>query len=396
MDENLFSNLVIKSEEKKKTALQYTKKRYLYDKVKNVPKGYFTGMCGLRGIGKTVMMLQLANETENSLYFSADASYLRSEDLYNILRFAVGRGYKNIFIDEIHHKKSWQEDLKTIYDEGEARVFFSGSAALEIKKGADLSRRALVFHLEPLSFREYLVIKKGADGLLPIGAADLFDAKKRKALITETSRYSNYLHEYFKAGGLVYPSDDMTYYHKALENALEKIIHHDLEYLRAIDTRVETAVYKILQWMAQSPVGEVNYSSLSSKVSITKPTLIKIIDDLMKIGLIKRVLPCGKDSVRKEPKLYLAFPFREFLNKLFAKSSDLGSLREEFFVNHVDKVCYFKGKKGIKTSDFGFEEKVLEVGGKSKGFYQNPDFVVREDVSLEEKAIPLYLIGFLY
>jgi predicted AAA+ superfamily ATPase len=396
MDEMLFSKVVIRSEEEKEKALQYTKKRYLYEKIKNIPKGYFTGIYGLRGIGKTILLLQLANETKNSLYFSADASYLKLDDLYEITNFALSKGYKNIFIDEINYKRNWQQDLKTIYDEGEVRIFFSGSAALEIKKGADLSRRALIFLLKPLSFREYLLIKKGAENLFPISASELFDEDKRKTKITETSKFNSYLHEYFKKGGLLYPSDDTENYYQALENTLAKIIHSDLEYLRAIDTRLENAIYKILEWIAMSPVGEVNYSSLSSKIEITKPTLIRIIDDLVKIGLIRRVFSCGKGSVRKEPKLFLAFPFREFLNSLFIKKSDLGTLREEFFVNHLDKICYVKGKRGEKMPDYKIEGKIIEIGGAGKGFYQNPDFVMRESVTFEEKVIPLYLAGFLY
>lgn len=396
MDETLFSTIVIKSEERKKEALQYPKKRYLYDEVRNTPKEYFAGICGLRGIGKTTMMLQLANESEKSLYVSADAVYLRVENLYEVIHFAISKGYKNIFVDEIHYKKNWQQDLKTIFDEGEARVFFSGSAAIEVKKGADLSRRAILFHLNPLSFREYLTIKKGIGNLSRLKGSDLFNAEKRKAIIMQTSKYAIYLEEYFRLGGLFYPSENIDYYYKALENTLERIIHTDLGYLRALDLRTGNVIYKILEWMAVSPVGEVNYSTLSSKVSISKPTLIRIIDDLVKIGLVKRIFPCGKDSVRKEPKLFLAFPFREFLNHIYMKKSDIGSLREEFFVNHVGKTCYFKGKRGEKTPDYLLEGKALEIGGKGKSFYQNPDYLVKENITFEEKTIPLYLIGFLY
>lgn len=396
MDERLFSALLLNSEEKKRSALAFSKKRYVFGKVKNVPKGYFAGVCGLRGIGKTVLLLQLANEFKDSLYLSADASYLRGESLYGVVRFAVAKGFKTVFIDEVHCKAEWQQDLKTLYDEGEARVFFSGSAALEIRKGADLSRRALVFHLQPLSFREWLSVKKGFDARQPVTPAELFDAGKRKALVVETSKYAGFLREYFGVGGLLYPSDDVSYYYKALENTLEKIIHNDLEHLRAVDSTIEDVVYKVLEWIAASPVGEVNYSTLSSKVSVSKPTLIKVVGDLAKIGLVKRVLPCGKSSVRKEPKLFLAFPFREFLNSLFLKKSDVGSLREEFFVNHAGKTCYLKGKRGEKTPDFLFEGKTLEIGGAGKDFSQNPDFILNEGVSLEEKTIPLYLAGFLY
>jgi len=396
MEENLFSALEVESAKRKEEAMRYPKKRYLYDTLRNVPEGYFTGVYGLRGIGKTILLLQLANETKGSFYFSADSAYVRDFSLLDIVRYAVSKGYKDIFIDEIHYKKDWQQDLKTIYDQGEARIRFSGSSAIEIKKGADLSRRALLYHLKPLSLREYLLIKKNLDPGPAIPPEDLFDSRKRKEALIRTARFADLLPEYYERGGLLYSSDDREYYFKSLESTLERIIHSDLEYLRAIDLNMESMIYKTLEWIAISPVGEVNYTSISSRIGLSKPALIRMIGDLVKLGLVKRVLPCGKDRVRKEPKLFLSFPFRDHINRTVLRKADIGSLREEFVVNHIADTCYMKGSRGEKTPDFLFEGKVLEVGGAGKGFYQNPDFIIKDGIASEEKTIPLYLLGFIY
>ena len=396
MNESLFAQLVLESETRKKEVTSYTHKRYNYNQLKSVPKEYFVGISGLRGIGKTVLLLQLANEIENSIYIAADASYLRQDNLYDILKYAKNKWHTTVFIDEIHYKENWQQDLKTIYDEGGIRVIFSGSSVIEIKKGADLSRRALIFNLKPLSFREYLVIKKGINGLERISVADLFDAKTRKEYITKYAKTSDYLQEYYAQGGILYPSSDTVYFHKALENTLQKIIHGDLEYLRSMDIKIENDIIKILERIAISPVGETNYSKLAGTISLSKPTLIKIINDLTKIGLIKCIMPCGKAAIRKKPKLYLSFPYREYFNTILLSKPDMGSLREEFFVNHVEDICYLKGKRGEKTPDFIFADKKVEIGGEGKGFYQNPDFIIRDGISFEDKIIPLFLIGFLY
>jgi hypothetical protein len=182
----------------------------------------------------------------------------------------------------------------------------------------------------------------------------------------------------------------------ALENTLDKIIHHDLGYLRSIDIKVENDIQRVLDSIALKPVGESNYSNIASKLSISKPTLIRIMDDLQKIGLVKLVLPVGKLSVRKEPKFYLAFPFRAFLNSRRSQKPDIGSLREEFFVNHVDEAFYIKSERGEKTPDFIYGGKKIEIGGEGKNFKQNPDYIVKDGVILEDKVIPLFLFGFLY
>ena len=70
----------------------------------------------------------------------------------------VKRGGKYLFADEIHKYKDWARELKLIYDyHPELNVVFTGSSVLDIKKGAsNLSRRAVMYNMQGLSFREYL------------------------------------------------------------------------------------------------------------------------------------------------------------------------------------------------------------------------------------------------
>lgn len=67
-------------------------------------------------------------------------------------------GGKYLFIDEIHKYQNWSKELKLIYDyHAELKVVFAGSSVLDINKGvSDLSRRAVMYQMQGLSFREYL------------------------------------------------------------------------------------------------------------------------------------------------------------------------------------------------------------------------------------------------
>lgn len=67
-------------------------------------------------------------------------------------------GGKYLFIDEIHKHKDRSRELKLIYDyHSELHVVFTGSSILDIARGAfDLSRRALIYEMQGLSYREYL------------------------------------------------------------------------------------------------------------------------------------------------------------------------------------------------------------------------------------------------
>ena len=73
--------------------------------------------------------------------------------------------HSHLFIDEIHKYANWSVELKQMYDSyPDMQVFFTGSSVLDIYRGmADLSRRAPVYEMQGLSFREYLYLFHGIE-----------------------------------------------------------------------------------------------------------------------------------------------------------------------------------------------------------------------------------------
>nr|WP_287284302.1 AAA family ATPase [Treponema sp.] len=61
-----------------------------------------------------------------------------------------------MFFDEVHKYPDWSKALKNIYDDYlELHIAFTGSSLLEILNArSDLSRRALVYNIQGLSFFE--------------------------------------------------------------------------------------------------------------------------------------------------------------------------------------------------------------------------------------------------
>jgi len=394
MEDQIITRIIKNSNRLKSWSKRFTKKRYLYDEVKQIDQEYFVGIKGIRGIGKTVLMLQLARETEKSIYFSADSIYLKPYSLYEIVEKLVDLGYENIFIDEIHIKQNWQEDLKTIYDERMCRVIFSGSSSFRIlNSSSDLSRRIVLKELLPVSFREYLNIRYNLN-LNKIEFEDIIE--KKFDLINELSEYYKYYNEYLEYGGVLYPKNG---FYEALENSLRKVILEDMLSLREIDLKYEESVYKILCHISKSKPFECSYNSISNEFGLSKNFVIRIINDLERSGILIKILPCSKKDkdIKKEPKLYLTIPIR----KLFEKKGfniEIGSLREEFFVNSLRmyNICYLKTKSNRKTSDFLVNNIVFEIGGKTKKDDQNADYIVVDSLDISKNKIPLILFGFLY
>jgi predicted AAA+ superfamily ATPase len=239
-------------------------------------------------------------------------------------------------------------------------------------------------------------MKKGLPDAGRIGPQALFDAKARAAFASSRLSLAAYVSEYQSFGGLAYPAGNGEQFSIMLSNSLEKIIYSDLPSSGKLEHESLEGAKRMLQWIAVSPPAELSYSSLAGKIGVSKPTVMKIADILSRMGLVLRVLPCGKSLVRKEPKLYLPPPFRSHLARSVLREPDAGALREEFFVSHADRLCYLKGSRGQKTPDFQFEGKVVEVGGAGKGFSQEPDFVLRDSEEFTGKSIPLFMAGFLY
>ena len=140
--------------------------RYMYARIDW--RSRLIGLTGPRGVGKTTLVLQYAKENlprECSLYVTAEDFYFADHRLLDLADSFSRQGGKYLIIDEIHRYKDWSKELKLIYDyHPELSVVFTGSSVLDINKGAaDLSRRAVMYNMQGLSFREYLNLFHGVD-----------------------------------------------------------------------------------------------------------------------------------------------------------------------------------------------------------------------------------------
>ncbi|MGQ1785558.1 ATP-binding protein [Saccharicrinis sp. GN24d3] len=133
--------------------------RYLYSKINW--NNRMLGLIGPRGVGKTTLIIQYTKnnlDLKETLYVTAEDFYFSDNTILDLADLFVKQGGKYLFIDEIHKYKDWSKELKLLYDYYPGlKVVFSGSSVLDIKKGVtDLSRRAVMYNLQGLSFREYL------------------------------------------------------------------------------------------------------------------------------------------------------------------------------------------------------------------------------------------------
>jgi len=308
-------------------------------------------------------------------------------------------GGRVLLIDEIHKYPDFELQLKEIYDFLDIHVIFSGSSAivLEHKKG-DLSRRAVLYRVAGMSFREYLELGTGqsfaAVSLEEIVTDHIDIAREITRRIKPLEAFGAYLrYGYYP----FYFETPDTYYLK-LEETINTVIESDLPMIFNIEPSNITKLKKLVAYLCDTKPYELNITALSKKIGIDRKTLYQYIHYLTLGNVLLKVLPRAKgDTVFAKPsKLYLG---NTNLNYCYCDHHNIGTLREVFFANQLREIAQVHY---AKQGDFMVGGKYLfEVGGKNKGFDQIknlPDsFIAADEIEVGfGNKIPLWLFGFLY
>ncbi len=369
----------------------------LLDKVKNEPS---VGIVGLRGVGKTTMMLQMLPLFKDGFYFSADSLVIRGLGLYEFLEYLHARGHGTVFVDEVHYYPEWSRELKAAYDDFGMKLVFTGSSRLSMEARSEMLRRAAVHHVPPLSFREYLHLYLGTE-FEKLSLEDILDTGTRKTVLARLSGYARELDNFLAYGGLPLglESKDPTRY----LGVIRRVVDEDIPAVRRVGAEFRTAVYKVLRIVATSQPGEISIHTLSKASGKHPETVEDILLLLESAGILVRIPPSGQGpkSVRKTVKLTLTVPFRSVLCHSYGTHPSKGALREDFFVHHLPGVSYY-ASAGKRAPDYVFDRIVFEIGGASKTRAQfrqvrgYKNYLVIDGMTLEEHKLPLVLFGLLW
>ena len=363
------------------------------------------GIKGARGVGKTTMFLQYIKKnygaSSKALYVSLDDLYFSENKLSDLVESFVIKGGEHIFLDEVHKYPNWSLELKNIYDNyPKLKVTFTGSSLLEILNArADLSRRALVFELQGLSFREYLKFKHDID-LDPISLDDLLANHTQIALdIHSKFKPVSFFESYLQLGYYPFYQDNSVFYYKQLQEIINMILDIELPLLRKTETQLIFKVKQLLYIISQSVPFKPNVSALADKIKVTRKTVMETLIYLSEAGILNMIYKdkYGTSLLQKPEKIYLENT--NFAYALSATEPNIGNIRETFFLNQLSqqhRVSYHE------RADFTVNEKyIFEIGGKNKNKTQikglENAFVVQDDIAFGvENTIPLWLFGMLY
>jgi len=363
------------------------------------------GIKGARGVGKTTFILQHIHETfglsRDCLYVSLDDIAFPYENLVQLAEEFEKSGGKYLFLDEIHKYVNWSQELKNIYDSfPDLHVVFTGSSILDILKGkADLSRRAVVYRMQGLSFREFLQIETEKP-FQQFTLDELLQNHEQLALeINQKVKPFQYFDKYLRYGYYPYYLENIENYTFKLSNTISLMIETDLPLLSNVDIQYLGKIKKFLNLLSSNIPFKPNVTNLAAGIGISWQSVINYLHYLDEAEIIKTIYFEGKDikSLSKPEMIYLHHPnhFYVFNDEVVNK----GSLRESFFVNQLsNKYKVEKAKRG----DFVVNEKFyFEIGGKNKTYHQiagiQNSYIAADDIEYGfNNKIPLWLFGFLY
>jgi predicted AAA+ superfamily ATPase len=389
-------------------SLNSSHKRYLYPQF-NL-NNRLTGLIGPRGVGKTTLLLQyIKNELiadGKAFYFSADLVYFQQ---LNLLEFVNNlhtiEGYQTIFIDEIHKYHQWSQELKNIYDAFPSlKIVFSGSSMLDLIEGShDLSRRAKIYHLRGLSFREYLNFTLNLN-LESFSFEEILE-KPIACLnpLKHIDRILTHFDDYLKKGYYPFLFEDPDSYYEKLSRVIDKSIFEDIANYYNLKTPNLHYFKKLLTYLASIPPGDLNVNNLAKNLGIDHKTVEHYISILASVGLIREMRPYerGGTILRKPSKLLLNNTnLMHTLEQYLGQPPSKGTERELFFIQSLQNsgIDIFYSKQG----DYRTRNTVFEIGGKNKTKEQlkdveGPCYLVKDELLHPLKGeIPLFLFGFLY
>lgn len=354
---------------------------------------------GFRGVGKTTFLLDYIKkyypENTEALYLNLNNFYFTKRKISSFADEFAKRGGKILLLDQIQKYPEWSADLRKCVDEiPELKIIFTSSPVLRIGEGnPDLEGIAKIYHLEGLSFREYLKFQTGIDFEIYSFNNIISNHIEIAKNIVSQIRPLAYFDEYLKHGYFPYFIDDPSFYANRLLKHINLALEIDVPYINQIELKYLPKLRKLLHIIASETPFTPNVSKLAAAVQTSRATVMNYLKYLKNAKLIHLLYSNnGDDQMKKPDKVYM-----HNTNLLYAiapNNTENLNLRHTFFYNQVASKCILESSS---EADFCVNEKYHFVVGGRKIEPEGNIYAASDVIEIGEgNKIPLWLFGFLY
>ena len=266
-------------------------------------------LTGVRRCGKSSLMQTIIEELkelgipeENLIRIDLDSRQYKDIKTPKQLEskideYADKHGLKYLFIDEIQNVKGFEEVINAFRGEGDYSIFITGSNSylLSGELITKLTGRYIEFEMMPLSFEEYIDMKKFYGKEVSYNLTDELDRYLIEGGFPKTIFYDN-------------PDDKRTYIKSVIGEILEKDIKHRVK-IRNVSVFEKVQTYLINNFGSTTSLKSMLKELHKSGMDIKRETLNRYINILMDAKIIyecKRFDLKSKKSINGEQKYYLS------------------------------------------------------------------------------------------
>lgn len=355
------------------------------------------GLIGPRGVGKSTLILQHIKNNlpfNKTLYVTAEDFYFAKNKLLDLASNFVQSGGEYLFIDEIHKYPDWSRELKLMYDYHKIlKIVFTGSSVLDIKQGtSDLSRRAIIYTMQGLSFREYLQLFHQIE----VPVFTLQQIINHEVELPQIQNPLVLFAQYLDKGYYPFALEDD--FDLRMQQVINQTLENDIPTYADMNVATGRKLKQLLAIVAESVPFKPNMSKIAEMLNISRNNIADYLLYMEEGGMIAQLRNStgGIRGLGKVEKVYLDNTNLVF--SLAKESSNIGNIRETFFLNQlrINHEVYTSALVDFKIEDFEFE-----VGGKNKGLKQIQQvvngYVVKDNMEKGYlKTLPLWHFGLLY
>jgi len=403
------------------------------DKFLEGNKAYrWIALTGLRGAGKTTVMYQLYHAKKNidaySLILPVDeiVETLGSNlsEILSVFEEVINRPLSNLdkplllFLDEVQYDSKWGVTLKALYDRADnVFIFSTGSAAVLVNTNSDVARRAIFEKMYPLSFTEFIKIKKQKVEIKGF-AKDLreavFEAGTALEAFTSISLLQSRIDRYYlDIGRLEFESylhygslpfmialDNEAIVYDQIHKSLDRVVNKDIPQMQSMTRDIISKIPAILYAIAD--MDALNFSTMATKFGISRPKVSEIFSVLEEAEVLHRIYPHGSHfkQVTQKPSKYLfsspAFRamYYKTIGNTITEQNARGKLLEDLVSMYLYRIFDKKPMYSLTYdsaqggADFivgvGDKKIVIEVGSNKTEY--------RQVVKTSQKVTPAYSI----
>ena len=375
-------------------------------------------LTGLRGAGKTTIMYQLYYAKKNiDAYFlvlSVDqiTQIIGSNisEVVSVFEEMIGLSISNLdkplflFLDEVQYDEKWGVALKTIYDRSQKVFIFStGSATVLINSNSDIARRAIYEKIYPLSFSEFIKIKREKyeiKGLARVLRDIIFYSQNAEEVYIRLKKQQQKIDQYYLGisrlsfekylyyGSLPFmialKNESLVY--DQISKSLDRVINKDIPKMKNFSSEILNKIPIILYAIAD--MDSLNLLTLSRKFSISRPKIAEIFSSLERAEVLYRVYPYGSHfkQVTQKPSKYLfsspAFRamYYKTIGNIITAQNARGKLLEDLVGMYIYRIgdkkpvfsLTYDNAKGGADFIVSIDERkiVIEVGSNKKNYKQ--------------------------